>query len=83
VTVEEAGKVLKGIKSLDDNAETLKRTVVHLTDNKHDLKSYPLSMGPVLKFDPDKEVFPGNSEATALCTREYREGFVCPTADNV
>ncbi len=83
VTVEEAGKVLKGIKSLDDNAETLKRTVVHLADNKHDLKTYPLSMGPVLTFDPVKEVFPDNSDATALCTREYREGFVCPTADNV
>jgi len=83
VTVEEAGKVLEGIKSLDDNAETLRRTVVHLKDNKHDLKTYPLSMGPVLKFDPDKEIFPGNAEATALCTREYREGFVCPTADNV
>jgi predicted dehydrogenase len=83
VTVAEAGKVLEGIKSLDDNAATLKRTVVHLEDNKHDLKKYPLSMGPVLKFDPVNEVFPGNREATGMCSREYREGFVCPTADNV
>ena len=71
------------IKSLDDNAATLQRTVQHLVDNGVDLEKYPLSLGPLLKFDPEKEVFPASPAATALVTREYREGFVCPTADKV
>jgi len=83
VSVDEIKSTLSGIRSLDDNAETLHRTIVHLQDNRHDLKAWPLSMGPVLKFDPRKEIFPDSPEATALCTRQYREGFVCPTAENV
>ena len=83
VSVDEIKSTLAGIKSLDDNAETLHRTTVHLQDNRHDLKTWPLSLGPVLKFDPSQEIFPDSPEATALCTRQYREGFVCPTAENV
>lgn len=71
------------MKSLDDNQATLARTAKHLTDNGVDLKKYPISMGPALKFDPEREVFPGSSEATAMVTREYRDGFVCPKADAV
>ncbi|MCY2991890.1 MAG: Gfo/Idh/MocA family oxidoreductase [Planctomycetota bacterium] len=83
VSVEEAQKVLAGVKSRDDNAATLQRTVQHLVDNGVDLAKYPISLGPHLKFDPEKEVFPAAPEATAMVTREYREGFVCPTADKV
>ena len=74
---------MSGIKSLDDNDKTLDRTVQHLKDNKVDLAKYPISLGPLLKFDPEREIFPDSAEATAMCTREYREGFVCPTADKV
>ncbi len=83
VSLEEAQQVLKGIKSLDDNGATLERTIQHLKDNKVDLAKYPISLGPHLKFDPEREVFPDSDEATAMCSREYREGFVCPTADKV
>lgn len=83
VSVDEAKKVLAGVKSLDDNEATLKRTIQHLEDNGVDLKKYPISMGPVLKFDPKKEVFPDSPEATAMLTREYREGFVVPKAEDV
>ncbi|RMF92262.1 MAG: gfo/Idh/MocA family oxidoreductase [Planctomycetota bacterium] len=83
VSPEEAKRVLAGVKSLDDNEATLERTLRHLTDNGVDLKKYPISMGPLLKFDPEKEIFPESPEATAMITREYREGFVCPTADKV
>jgi hypothetical protein len=83
VSVDEAKRILSGIKSTDDNLATLGRTVQHLVDNGTDLEKYPLSMGPMLKFDPDKEIFPDSPEATAMVTREYREGFVCPTADKV
>lgn len=83
VSLEEARQALSGIKSLDDNDKTLDRTIQHLKDNNVDLAKYPISMGPHLKFDPEREVFPDSAEATAMCSREYREGFVCPTADKV
>jgi len=81
--VDEIGETLKGIKSLDDNQQTLQRTVAHLKDNRVDLDKYPLSMGPVLKFDTTKETFPDSPAATALLSRSYREGFICPSADKV
>lgn len=83
VSPEEAKKIVADVKSLDDNVATLERTLKHLTDNGVDLKKYPISMGPVLKFDPKKEVFPDSPEATKMITREYRDEFVCPTADKV
>ncbi|MGB9688377.1 Gfo/Idh/MocA family protein [Thermogutta sp.] len=83
VSPEEAKRVLANVKSLDDNVATLERTLRHLVDNGVDLKKYPISMGPLLKFDPEKEIFPDSPEATALTTREYRAPFVCPTADKV
>ncbi|MDY0165612.1 MAG: Gfo/Idh/MocA family oxidoreductase [Thermoguttaceae bacterium] len=83
VSIQEAGRILAGVKSLDDNQATLARTAKHLTDNGVDLKKYPISMGPLLKFDPQREVFPDSPEATALLAREYRDGFVCPKADAV
>jgi len=83
VSVEEAKKILSEVKSLDDNPGTLDRTVQHLLDNGVDLAKYPMGMGPLLKFDPQKEVFPESPEATAMVTRQYRDGFVCPRAGEV
>lgn len=83
VSVQEARQMLGKVKSLDDNLETLERTLVHLKDNGVDLDKYQLSMGPNLEFNPDAEVFPNSEEATRLVSREYREPFVCPTADRV
>jgi hypothetical protein len=83
VSAAEARRILSEVKSLDDNAATLARTLKHLTDNGVDLAKYPISMGPYLEFDPVNEVFPHSREATAMVSREYREGFVCPTADQV
>ena len=83
VSVDQASETLKSIKSLDDNGETLKRTIRHLEDNNVDLNKYPISMGPNLQFDPGKEVFLDAPEATEMVTRNYREGFVCPKAADV
>ncbi|HPM81231.1 MAG TPA: Gfo/Idh/MocA family oxidoreductase [Candidatus Anammoximicrobium sp.] len=83
VSADEAAKVLSGSKSRDDNRATLERTLQHLKDNGNDLAKYPISLGPLLKFDPAKEVFPDTPEATAMVRREYREGFVCPAAEKV
>ena len=82
-SVDEAKRTIGSVESFDDDLATLDRTLKHLEANGVDQKKYPISMGPLLKFDPDKEVFPDSPEATAMVAREYREGFVCPTADQV
>ena len=83
VSAKQAAETLKDIKSLDDNGKTLGRTIRHLEDNNVDLNKYPISMGPHLKFDPNKEVFPDSPTATEMVTRNYREGFACPKAADV
>jgi predicted dehydrogenase len=83
VSADQAKKVLADIKSRDDSLATLDRTLKHLIDNGVDLAKYPLAMGPLLQFDPEKEVFPESPVATAMVTRKYRAGFACPTADKV
>lgn len=83
VSPNEALQALQNVKSLDQNQQTLQRTIEHLRDNNVDLDKYPLTMGPLLKFDPEKEVFPDSTEATAMITRDYREGFECPRASDV
>lgn len=83
VSPNRAKEILSGVKSLDDNLHTLERTIKHLQKNSVDLDRYPISMGPLLQFDPVREVFPESAAATALTTRDYREGFACPMADRV
>ncbi len=83
VSVSEAKAVLEKVKSRDDNIETLDRTVRHLKDNGVDLDKYPMSMGPLLKFDPEKEVFTNSTAANDVMNREYRKPFVCPAPDKV
>ena len=83
VSVKEAKAVLEKVKSRDNNILTLNRTVRHLQDNGVDLDKYPMSMGPLLQFDPDKEVFTYSPEANKILHREYRKPFVCPTPEKV
>jgi predicted dehydrogenase len=83
VTVDQAKAVLEKIKSRDDNLATLNRTVQHFKDNGVDLDKTPMSIGPLLAFDPEKEVFTNSAEANRILHRQYREPFVCPTADKV
>jgi len=83
VSPAEGKRILSRVKSEDDNVGTLERTLRHLTDNGVDLMKYPISMGPLLKFDPKQEVFTNSKEALELLARPYRDGFSCPTADKV
>ena len=83
VTTEDALKTLSGIKSQDDHAKTLGRTMSHLKANGVDLRNTPISMGRLLAFDSDKETVVDVPEATPWMSRRYREGFVCPMADQV
>jgi len=78
VPAAEAASRLADVKSTDNNVETLERTIEHLKDNKVDLASTKFRLGKSLKFDPQREVFPGESTANAMLTREYRAPFVVP-----
>ncbi len=83
VSIKEAKAVLEDVKSEDNNIVTLNRTVRHLTDNGVDLDKYPMSMGPLLRFNPEREVFTNSAEANAILSREYRKPFVCPAPREV
>ncbi len=84
MSVADISKEIAKIESRDDNVETLNRTVEHLQTNGVDLNVTPLSLGPQLKFDPEKETFRECcSYADSQLTRQWREGFVCPSVDEV
>jgi predicted dehydrogenase len=71
---EELGK----LKVHENVLETLDRTLQHLRDNKIDPEKTKLTLGPLLRLDPEREVFLNNSQANAFLTREYRAPFVVP-----
>lgn len=83
VSVNELSAAVKDVVSQDDNEATLQRTIKHLEQNKVDLDKYPVSLGPLLEFDPERELFTNNAAANQYLSREYRKGFECPTADKV
>jgi len=83
VSIDELKKALESVKSLDDNAATLARTVEHLETNGVDLKRTPLALGPMLEIDVDNEVFINNAEANAMLTRDYRAPYIVPAPENV
>ena len=75
VSPEEIKRALGSIPSADDNDATLARTLDHLKTNGVDLKKTPLSLGPQLKIDVEKEVFIDNEQANAMMSRENRAGY--------
>ena len=83
VSTEEIESVISKVKSLDDNSVTLQRTVEHLKANNVDLAKTPLSLGPMLEFDNDTEKFTNHDGANELLARDYRDGFVVPSGDQV
>ncbi len=71
-------EIREAVKSNSDMAEALGRMEQHLAANNVDLRKTPAMLGVVLKMDPKKEIFIGNSMANKLLTREYRKPFVVP-----
>ncbi|MDO5581346.1 MAG: Gfo/Idh/MocA family oxidoreductase [Planctomycetia bacterium] len=78
VSKEELRRAIQNIKSLDDNEATLDRMIAHLEANGVDLNRTPLSLGPMLEIDVEKEIFAGNDQANAMMSREYRKPYVVP-----
>jgi hypothetical protein len=82
-SVDDIKQAVAKVKSLDDNAATLQRTVEHLGMSNVDLANTPLALGPMLKFDNETERFTNNEQANAMLTRDYRSGFEVPDAGKV
>jgi predicted dehydrogenase len=83
VSGAELKKRLGNVKCQDDVLEALNRTTAHLAANKVKLDDVKFTVGPLLKFDPKSETFPGNDAANKLLTREYRKPYVIPVAGEV
>lgn len=69
--------------AIGDNAEMMdsfNRMLEHLAANEVDLTKEPITLGPVLTMDPEKERYVGeNSDlANLFIKRNYREPFVVP-----
>ena len=71
-------EVRDAIKNQPEAGESFARFAEHLKANEVDITKSPAQLGVVLKMDPKKERFLGNSAANELLTREYRKGFVVP-----
>ncbi|MDM4014037.1 Gfo/Idh/MocA family protein [Roseiconus lacunae] len=82
-TPDEIKQAVEAFDSNDNDAETLDRTLRHLRDNGVKPESEPLSLGPVLNFDPKAERFSDNDAANAMLTRQYRDGFEVPKPSDV
>ena len=62
----------------DSVRETFERTRSHLAENDVDLEKSPLTLGSLLRIDPEREAFLDDGRADALLTRAYRRPFVVP-----
>ena len=70
--------ILDSIKGNSDLAESLGRVEANLGANKVNLHQSPLTLGALLKMNPETEQFTNNRDANQLLTREYRKPFVVP-----
>jgi hypothetical protein len=82
-SVAQIRQTLAGLKTHEDVAACLDRTLKHLAANKVDLAKTPMSIGPMLKIDGPNETILDNPAACALLTREYRSPFVVPQPADV
>ncbi len=86
--LDEIRSVLKELKTTEDPLATLDRVVEHLRSSPPpetvDLSKTPLTLGPLLAFDPVACKFPNNPEANRLLRREeYRKPYVIPLPEEV
>ena len=77
---ESIGQIKKAIDGNNVPAESFERMLTHLKANDVDITKEPLTIGPKLTFDAEKEKFVGRFSdwANMLLRRNYREPFVVP-----
>lgn len=67
----------------DEVRGTLARMIEHLGENGVDLAKTPLTLGPRLTIDAEREAFVDRPDADALLAREYRKPFVLPKESEI
>ena len=82
-SVGDIQKTLDALKTNEDVADCLDRTIQHLAANNVDLSKTPMLLGPMLKINAENETVLDNPEACAMLTREYRAPFIVPKAGDV
>jgi hypothetical protein len=71
--------IREAIRGDQEAWETFERMVDHLKSNGVDIAGDSLvTLGPVLRMNPGREVFKKNDAANALLKRDYRKPFVVP-----
>jgi len=68
-SADEIQKTLEAMKTGEDVADCLQRTLQHLKDNGVDLAKTPMALGPMLQIDPAKETVLNNPEARDMLSR--------------
>jgi len=75
---KEIQQALEALKVNENVVETFEEIRQHLDDNGVDIGKTPLTIGPWIGIDSDKERFIDNPAADAFLTRDYRKPFVVP-----
>jgi len=77
---EPAEKIMQAISDNSILSESFERMIKHLDANEIDLKKEPITIGPMLSFDRDKEQFVGEFSdwANMFLRRDYRAPFIVP-----
>ena len=70
--------IAEEIKAQPFAEEAFGRMKEHLKLNEIDISSDKLTLGPVLKMDPQAERFIGNDKADEMLKNKYREPYVVP-----
>jgi hypothetical protein len=79
------GRIVDELKDLQGMSDAFERFQAHLDANEIDISKEKAALGPLLTFDPDREVFigAGADGANGLMTKKYRRGFSIADAETV
>ena len=75
-----AEEIQSAIADNTEMTDSFNRVLENLAANEVDLQKEPLTLGPMLTMDPEKERFVGEHSdwANIFIKRNYREPFVVP-----
>jgi predicted dehydrogenase len=75
---KQPAEILEEIKTQKGAEESFGRMQEHLKKNEVDISKDLLTLGPVLKMNPETERFLDNEAADGMLKNKYREPFVVP-----
>jgi len=76
-------QALEGLKVHENVVATFQEIRQHLADNGVDIEKTPLTLGPWIGIDSQREKFIDAPAADSLLTRDYRKPFVVPAESEI